>query len=45
MFRAAYRSKHVEPSMNGGLVNPITRLHLVGYFCWVILWCTDPWIL
>ena len=23
----------------------ITRLHLVGYFYWVILRCTDPWIL
>ena len=22
-----------------------TRLHLVGYFYWVILRCTDPWIL
>jgi len=36
---------HVEPSMNGGIVNSITRLHLVGYFYWVILRCTDPWIL
>jgi hypothetical protein len=26
------RSKHVEPSMNGGMVNSIERLHLVGYF-------------
>jgi len=25
-------SKHVEPSMNGGIINSITRLHLVGYF-------------
>jgi hypothetical protein len=23
---------HVEPSMNGGIINSITRLHLVGYF-------------
>jgi len=30
--------------MNGGLINSITRLHLVGYFYWVILRCTDPWI-
>jgi hypothetical protein len=36
---------HVEPSMNGGIINSITRLHLVGYFSWVILWYTDPWIL
>ena len=26
------RSKHVEPSMNGGIINYITRLHLVSYF-------------
>jgi len=39
------RSKHVEPSMNGGIINSIARLHLVGYFYWVILRCTDPWIL
>jgi hypothetical protein len=39
------RSKHGEPSMNGGLINSITRLHLVGYFYRVILRCTDPWIL
>jgi hypothetical protein len=24
--------EHVEPSMNGGLINSITKLHLVGYF-------------
>jgi hypothetical protein len=29
--------------MNGGIINYITRLHLVGYFYWVILRCTDPW--
>jgi len=45
MFWAAYSSKHVEPSRNGGIINSITRLHLVGYFYWVILRCTDPWIL
>ena len=32
----------VEPSMNSGLINSITRLHLVGYFYRVILRCTDP---
>jgi hypothetical protein len=26
--------KNVEPSMNGGIINSITRLHLVGYFYW-----------
>jgi hypothetical protein len=26
------RSKHVEPSINFGIINSITRLHLVGYF-------------
>jgi hypothetical protein len=31
--------------MNGGMINSITRLHLVGYFYWVTLRCTDPWIL
>jgi hypothetical protein len=25
-------SKHVKPSNNGGIINSITRLHLVGYF-------------
>jgi len=43
MFRAAYRSssgavcrsKHVEPSMNGGIINSVTKLHLVAYFYWV----------
>ena len=25
-------SKHVEPSINGGIINSNTRLHLVGYF-------------
>jgi hypothetical protein len=39
------RSKHVEPSMNDGIINSVTRLHFVGYFYWVILRCTDPWIL
>jgi hypothetical protein len=24
--------KHVEPPMNGGIINYNTRLHLVGYF-------------
>jgi len=31
--------------MNCGLINSITRLHLVGYFYWIILRCTDPWLL
>ena len=38
-------SKHVEPSMNGGIINSITRLHLVGHFYCIILRCRDPWIL
>jgi hypothetical protein len=42
--RCAARKK-VEPLMNGGIINFISRLHLVGYFSWVILRCTDPWIL
>jgi len=31
--------------MNGGIINSVTRLHLVGCFYWIILRCTDPWIL
>jgi len=27
------------------IINSVTRLHIVGYFHWVILRCTDPWIL
>jgi hypothetical protein len=42
---AVCRSKHVEPSINFGIIISITRLHLVGYFWWFILRCTDPWIL
>jgi hypothetical protein len=38
-------SKHVEPSMRVVMINSITGLHLVGYFYWFILRCTDPWIL
>jgi hypothetical protein len=33
------RSKHVEPSINVGIINSITRLHLVGYFYWFTLIC------
>jgi hypothetical protein len=39
---AECRSKHVEPSINFGIIRSITRLHLVGYFYWFILRCTDP---
>ena len=42
---AVCRSKHVEPSINVGIINSITRFHLVGYFYWFILRCTDPCIL
>ena len=31
---AVCRLKHVEPSVNFGIINSITRLHLVGYFYW-----------
>ena len=31
-WRAVCRSKHVELSINFGITNSITRLHLVGYF-------------
>jgi len=30
MFRAAHHLKHVEPSMNFGIINSITELHLAG---------------
>ena len=39
------RSKHVEPSINVGIINSITRLHLVGYFNVFTKRCTDPCIL
>jgi len=42
---AVCRSKHVEPSWNFRIINSITRLHLVRYFYWFILRCTDPWVL
>ena len=42
---AVCRSKHVEPSINFGIINSITRLHLVGFFYWFILRCMNPWIL
>ena len=28
-----------------GIINSVTKLYLVGYCYWVILRCTDPWIL
>ena len=31
---AVCRSKHLELSMNGGIINSVTRLHLVGYCYW-----------
>ena len=31
---AVCRSKHVEPSINFGIINSITKLHLFGYFYW-----------
>jgi hypothetical protein len=34
---AVCRSKHVESSINFGIINSITRLHLVGYFYWLTL--------
>ena len=42
---AVWRSKHVEPSIHFGVINSITKLHLVGYFYWFILRGMDPWIL
>jgi hypothetical protein len=35
----ACHSKHVEPSINGGIINSNTRLHLVLYFYRVLLSC------
>jgi hypothetical protein len=31
-----YAAQNVELSMNGRIINSITRLHLVGYFYWVV---------
>jgi hypothetical protein len=31
------RPKHVEPSINFGIIHSITRLHLIGYFYWLTL--------
>jgi len=45
LMMSGMRSKHVEPSINVGIINSITRLRLVGYFYWFILRCTNPWIL
>jgi hypothetical protein len=42
---AVCRWKYVEPSINFGMINSITRLPLVGYFYWFILRCIYPWIL
>ena len=43
---ATYCSKHVELLMYCGIIiNSVTKLHLVGYCYWVILRCTNPWIL
>jgi len=38
-------SKHVEPSINFGIINSITRLHLVGYFYWYSLIFFDDCVL
>ena len=35
-FRVVCCSKHVEPSINTGIINSITRLHLGGYFYWLL---------
>jgi hypothetical protein len=32
-------------TVNVGIINSIAGLHLVGYFYWFILRCTDPWII
>jgi len=38
-------SKHVEPSINFGIINYITRLHLVGCFYWYSLIFFDDCVL
>jgi len=35
LWWAACRSKHVEHSVNFGIINSSTRLRLVGYFCMI----------
>jgi hypothetical protein len=39
---AVCHSKHVELSINFGIINSITRLHLVGYFYWFVF--KETWI-
>jgi hypothetical protein len=34
---AVCSSKHYEPSINFGIINSITKLHLVGYFYWLVI--------
>jgi len=41
---AVCRSKHVEPSINYGIINSITRLHPVGYFYWFNIHIVGLWI-
>jgi len=43
LWWAVCRSKHVEPSINSGIINSIRRLHLVGYFYWFTLICNYKW--
>jgi hypothetical protein len=42
LMMSGVRSKHVEPLMNGGIINSVTMLHLVGCFYLIILRFTDP---
>ena len=39
---AVCRPKHVWASCKYGIINFDTMLHLVGFFIWIELWCTDP---
>jgi len=44
-FINAKQAIEIHALINAGIINSITKLHLVGYFYWFILRCTDPWIL
>jgi hypothetical protein len=36
-------SKHVEPSLNFGIINSITKLHLVGISTEIYIWAPGFW--
>jgi hypothetical protein len=39
---AVCRPKHVELHINMEIINFYTKLYLVGFYVWILLWCTNP---